>query len=131
MSNSRSKYNKKNRRFKSYTEINNYNNFLLELDKTQSQTKYNKNNLIDLNTNKDVTNTIENINESFINSNIGEPGFTGLSQLEAFEKQIDPNLYESNTIIQNMVTEQNPPTSPTNNCDIRNKVNNSDTRTLY
>jgi ATP-dependent 26S proteasome regulatory subunit len=123
MSISRSKYNKKNRRFKSYTEINNYNNFLLELDKTQSHTKYNKNNLIDLNTNKDVTNTIENINESFINSNIGEPGFTGLSQLEAFEKQIDPNLYESNTIIQNIVTEQNPPTSPTNNCDIRNKVN--------
>ena len=81
MSNSRSKYNKKNRRFKSYTEINNYNNFLLELDKTQSQTKYNKNNLIDLNTNKDVTNTIENINESFINSIIGEPGFTVLSKL--------------------------------------------------
>ena len=91
-------------RFKSYTDINNYNNFLLELDKKQTK-QVNKQlstnsptNSKQISEKSKVNFTINEINSSFFDNNLKDPGFTGLSPWEilltTIEKTIDPNLYE-------------------------------------
>jgi len=98
--------NKYNTRFrkpvKSYTDINNYNNFLLELDK--KQTNFNINNFEKVKqTNvssgkQNIDETLKNITSSFIENNLKDPNFTGLTKMDtlllAAEQIFDPNLYE-------------------------------------
>jgi ATP-dependent 26S proteasome regulatory subunit len=94
--------NKKCSHFKSHTDINNYNNFLLELDK--KQIKFNINNFDKIKQNnvstgkKNIDETLKNITNSFIDNNFKDPNITGLtpwdSLLLAVEKRLDPNLYE-------------------------------------
>lgn len=98
--------NKYNTRFrkpvKSYTDINNYNNFLLELDKKQSN--FNINNFEKVKqTNvsikkQNIDETLKNITTSFIENNLKNPNVTGLTQMDALilaaEQVFDPNLYD-------------------------------------
>ena len=102
MSHYRSKNNKQLNRFKSHTDINNYNKFLLELDNKQRKKQ---NNVVGLNDTKihsskqEINNTLKDISTSFVNYNLTDKNFTGISKLESLlislEKHMDPNLYES------------------------------------
>jgi ATP-dependent 26S proteasome regulatory subunit len=102
MPNHRTRNNKYTGRFKSHTDINNYNNFLLELDKKQRESKDSNNNYLEKKQphvvlgKKEINKTMKDISDNFIN--IKDPNFTGLSPWEsllaAVEKHIDPNLYE-------------------------------------
>lgn len=125
MKKNRGKNNKYIGRFKSHTDINNYNNFLLELDKKQQDKQLDKKHVDFINeaftkkneeTNNDnkpyckelsnksnIDKTLKNITNSFLDSNFKDPNFTGLSPWEslltAVEKHIDPNLYEQSSCI--------------------------------
>lgn len=92
--------NKNSIKFKSYTDINNYNNFLLELDKQQTNKKYDINTNNNTSTKEQVKQTLKAINESFDKNNIKNPHITGISPwetlLETIEKNVDPNLYSNN-----------------------------------
>jgi SpoVK/Ycf46/Vps4 family AAA+-type ATPase len=100
------KYNKNIKRFKSYTDINNYNKFLLELDKKQKIENWNHCNNGKINPDNDITKkqnideTLKEITNSFIDKNIKDPNVNGLNPLEtllaAVEKRLDPNLYVPN-----------------------------------
>jgi ATP-dependent 26S proteasome regulatory subunit len=102
-----SKRNRKNvNRFKSYTDINNYNNFLLELDKKQLTANNNSNNSNNNNNNnvigsgrKIIDNTLKDIKKSFVDLHFNNSAFNGISPWESLlaviEKESDPNAYES------------------------------------
>ena len=121
-------------RFRSYTDINNYNNFLLELDKKneekneeineeKNEEKNEENNeekqitscsnkCLNIechNSSKNNIKTIcKHIKKDFIASNYNDKNFTGFCKLETLintlENQIDPNIYQS-------VTDNSPITS--------------------
>ncbi len=80
-------------RFKSHTDVNTYNNFLLELDRKQQEKK-------DVRTAIHTNNSLEKKDFDITNSinTFEDPNFTGLSQWEILlagvEQHIDPNLYE-------------------------------------
>ena len=83
-------------RFKSYTDINNYNNFLLELDKKQKEQPI----IINPASSKmEIKKVFKNIGKEFIESDYNNKHFTGLTALdillEAVDSHIDPNLYQS------------------------------------
>jgi len=83
-------------RFKSYTDINNYNNFLLELDKKQKEQPI----IINPASSKmEINKVFKNIGKEFIESDYNNKYFTGLTALdillEAVDSHIDPNLYQS------------------------------------
>lgn len=102
--NKRNKYGKPSSSFRSYTDINNYNNFLLELDKT------NKENpppppspVINFSSQKEsIKSFIKSVDKEFKSSDYKHQNFTGISPWEALlaavEKNNDPNLYEKNVI---------------------------------
>ena len=76
------------RPFKSHTDINNYNNFLLELDKKQTK-------------NKNIDETLKNISKSYINNtsiNATSAKVTSAKTTSgnAITAKYDPNLYEPN-----------------------------------
>jgi len=75
-------------RFKSHTDINNYNNFLLKLDKKQlncNSAIFDKIKQTNVSSDKqNMDEILKNIKDSFINHNIIVPNISGL----------DPNLYE-------------------------------------
>jgi ATP-dependent 26S proteasome regulatory subunit len=133
MTNYRSKNNKYIGRFKSHTDVNNYNNFLIELDKKQKESKYTNNNFVEINqTNTSVgkqkiNKTIKNINDSFVNSNIKDTNFTGLSPWEsllaAVEKHMDPNLYEPSAVRTTTPNKKEPSITEEKNSEPKNKVN--------
>jgi ATP-dependent 26S proteasome regulatory subunit len=102
MPNNRTKRHNYIGRFKSHTDVNNYNNFLLELDKKQRESKDPNNNYLHgkepdiVLSKKEINKTMKDISDNFIN--LKDTNFTGLSPWEsllaAVEKHIDPNLYE-------------------------------------
>jgi len=110
-------------KFKSHTDINNYNNFLLDLDKQQTNKLVNDNN-----NNNTIVSSKENIKQELKNINktfdiIKNPNITGLSSYETLlgmiEKNTDPNLYES--LISNFNDEHE---DKSNSTDIpKNKIN--------
>ena len=76
------------RPFKSHTDINNYNNFLLELDKKQTK-------------NKNIDETLKNISKSYINNtsiNATSAKVTSAKTTSgnAITAKYDPNLYDPN-----------------------------------
>ena len=88
--------------FRTFTDINNYNNFLLELDnknkvKNKDKTICNKNPNLSEKTN--IKNFIKSIDYNFDKSNFENPNFTGMTVLDtlisAIESKLDPNRYES------------------------------------
>ena len=79
--------NKNKRRFRSHTDINNYNNFLLELDKKNKQ---------ELPVSNNIKQFIKTLNNDFLNSNYKDTTFTGFnSREESMNSLSDPNLYET------------------------------------
>jgi len=94
--------NRRSIRFKTYTDINKYNNLLLELD-SKNQQKTDK--IVE----KDkepidkvhIKNFIKDVNSDFTNSNYKSKNFTGVSAWEsllaAVELTLNPNQYENNT----------------------------------
>jgi SpoVK/Ycf46/Vps4 family AAA+-type ATPase len=134
MPNHRTKRNNYVGRFKSQTDVNNYNNFLLELDKKQRESKDSNNNYLEKKQHdvilgkKEINKTIKDITDNFIN--LKEPNFTGLSPWEsllaAVEKQIDPNLYEPSGSIRFSVKKESPLTEEEKSEShkiVKNKVN--------
>lgn len=120
---------KKYRCFKSHTDINNYNNFLLELDKKQLN-----NNIIssnEISDKKTIDKTIKQISDSFIHSNFNNSNFTGLSPLQSLlavvEEHIDPNLYQPSSVFQGRVNhykeEFKTKSEPKNKVTITTEVN--------
>ena len=116
----RNKHKKTGGRFKSYTDINNYNNFLLELDKKQKDLIPNQNNECPNNEcinecinecknnecineckKKEIKNLIKHIGKEFVASDYNNKNFTGLSRweslLDAVEQQLDPNIYTNDS----------------------------------
>lgn len=93
-------YKKNKHRFKSFTDINNYNNFLLELDKKQKDSPklYSSSNN-SLKT--EVKNIVKNIDYEFLHYNTKM--FTGVSPLDAllykYENDINPTMYKENNTI--------------------------------
>jgi stage V sporulation protein K len=103
MINNRNKHNQKYGSFRSYTDINNYNNFLLELDKKQKEEPQISINVTANNSTSSSKNEIKkivkNINKDFTSSDYDNQNFTGVSPWEsllaAIEKHIDPNIYQN------------------------------------
>jgi SpoVK/Ycf46/Vps4 family AAA+-type ATPase len=78
------------RKFKSFTDINNYNNFLLDLDKKQSLNNDNNNN-------NDIPEVLKNIDKTYHSFEYNSNNFTGANNWEriiAKLRTLDPNLYE-------------------------------------
>jgi ATP-dependent 26S proteasome regulatory subunit len=96
--------------FKSHTDINNYNNFLLELDKTNiEKSKDKQTNMVSSQTSnykkENVSIFIKDVNDEFVKLGCGQSNFTGLTPWETFlasiEKHLEPNLYvKSETIVE-------------------------------
>ena len=80
--------------FRSYTDINNYNNFLLELDKTNNETPYiSKNNT----TKADIDIFVKSFDNTLVYKNQNCTGIMPWDVLlSGLENQIDPNLYDAN-----------------------------------
>jgi SpoVK/Ycf46/Vps4 family AAA+-type ATPase len=97
-------------RFKSHTDINNYNNFLLELDKTQkiefcNNSKINPDN--DITKKQNIDETLKNITREFIVNKLDNSNVTGLTRSsESSEKCIDPNLYQPNPIVRECIKKE-------------------------
>ena len=137
----RNNKNKNKMPFKSHTDINNYNNFLLELDKKnmeqtidkeeqtidkEEQTKEKK---INSDTKpstykkEKIKVFIKDTNNEFVKLGYDQPNFTGLSPWEAFlaavEKHLEPNLYVKNESDKKVEEKENIPKTPI----YKNKVN--------
>ena len=116
MFNNKRKYNKHRTPYKSYTDINNYNNFLLELDKknkaqpinwrqpinekqlTNEERKQQNTDTKSSNYNKEnIKIFVKDNNSDFVKLGYDNKNFTGLSPWDAFlaaiEKHLEPNLY--------------------------------------
>lgn len=122
MFNNNRRYNKNRATFKSHTDINNYNNFLLELDKKNKEQPINKKqstnwkqpakekqetNQKDKQQNTDTKSNnykkenikifVKDNNSDFVKLGYDNKSFTGLTPWEAFlaavEKHLEPNLY--------------------------------------
>jgi ATP-dependent 26S proteasome regulatory subunit len=90
---------------RSFTDINNYNNFLIELDNKNK--KLNNINFKSCNfkpnpkesEKTNIKKFIKNVDYNFVNSNLENPNFTGLNIMDtlitAIESKLDPNMYEN------------------------------------
>jgi ATP-dependent 26S proteasome regulatory subunit len=81
-------------KFKSFTDINNYNNFLLDLDKKQSKVEINT---ISSSSGKTLTNLVDDINKTYHSLQYNSNNFTGINNWDRIInllKKVDPNLYE-------------------------------------
>ena len=103
------------RRFKSYTDINNYNNFLLELDKQQIKDKIQHFDNVNQSKEIHINQTLNNISKSFINITSSKA-----TSSKATTSKYDPNLYDP-TINDPTI---NDPTinDPTINCEEDNNI---------
>lgn len=129
-------------RFKSHTDIHNYNNFLLELDNKQNTTNINDTNNNNTNTTNttnttpisspnskknNIKSTIDDIDSEFIKNNLKDKYFTGITPwetlLDAIDKyHTDPNLYESE--ISTILKEDTNKNKPKNKVNIISEINN-------
>ena len=100
--NKRNKGDKRLSSFRSYTDINNYNNFLLELDKTNKENPPPPPVTSFSSQKESVKSFIKSVDKEFKSSDYKHQNFTGISPWEALlaavEKNNDPNLYEKNVI---------------------------------
>jgi ATP-dependent 26S proteasome regulatory subunit len=100
--NKRNKGDKRLSSFRSYTDINNYNNFLLELDKTNKENPPPPPVTSFSSQKESVKSFIKSVDKEFKSSDYKHQNFTGISPWEALlaavEKNNDPNLYEKNII---------------------------------
>jgi SpoVK/Ycf46/Vps4 family AAA+-type ATPase len=84
-------------RFKSFTDINNYNNFLLDLDKKQKTMNQEPKTTTD----KTLTELVSDINKTYDSLQYSNNNFTGVNNWDRIFnllKKMDPNLYEEKEI---------------------------------
>jgi ATP-dependent 26S proteasome regulatory subunit len=105
MLNKKNKINQKNQKkifVRTHTDINNYNNFLMELDKKNYKTSTFTANP-DFSEKTNMKNFIKNVDKKFEDSHYSNENFTGVNIIEtliaAIEKRRDPNVYESKSIV--------------------------------
>lgn len=82
-------------KFKSFTDINNYNNFLLDLDKKQNKIGPES----DLKSDKSLTELVKDINNTYESLQYSNNNFTGVNNWDRIInllKKMDPNLYDEN-----------------------------------
>ena len=104
---------KRHRIFRSYTDTNNYNNFLLQLDKTCSAEANNENVKMDIEEEKDNTpkdaldKLIETIEKQFYETKLNNSQFTGIGALDSalFYTQWTNNPDSCNKIDENTKNE--------------------------
>ena len=78
-------------KFKSFTDINNYNNFLLDLDKKQFKAE------ITTSSDKTLAELMNDINKTYHSFQYNSNNFTGVNNWDHIMellKKLDPNLYE-------------------------------------
>ena len=100
-------------KFKSFTDINNYNNFLLDLDK-----KHNKTEKVEINTNTSVSDVIKEIDKAYHSFEYNSNNFTGENRLDKLLdvlRNVDPNLYD-------MENNSNPECNPACNVKTGKKI---------
>ena len=120
----RVRHNQNYARFKSYTDINNYNNFLLELDKNQKENPPPISISSSSSSKNEVKDFVKNINKDFND----DTNFTGITPWEcllaAVEKHNDPNTYQSDENI--LLKEIFLPTTPVyiKKVNIDSEINN-------
>ena len=120
----RFRHNQNYARFKSYTDINNYNNFLLELDKNQKENPPPISISSSSSSKNEVKDFVKNINKDFND----DTNFTGITPWEcllaAVEKHNDPNTYQSDENI--LLKEIFLPTTPVyiKKVNIDSEINN-------
>jgi len=106
MLNQRNQRNQKKKFVRTHTDINNYNKFLIELDKKSynearkaSTFTYNP----EFSEKTNMKNFIKNVDKNFEDSHYSNKNFTGINiietLLEAIEKSHDPNVYESKSFV--------------------------------
>jgi ATP-dependent 26S proteasome regulatory subunit len=79
-------------KFKSFTDINNYNNFLLDLDKKQCKVETNASDKP-----KTLTELVDDISKTYHSLQYSSNNFTGVNNWDRIInllKKVDPNLYE-------------------------------------
>ena len=82
-------------KFKSFTDINNYNNFLLDLDKEQNKIGPET----DLKSDKSLTDLVSDIDKTYNKLQYSNNNFTGVNNWDRIInllKKMDPNLYDEN-----------------------------------
>ena len=90
-------------KFKSSTDVNNYNNFLLSLDKNKSNTNTNtQNNINGKDTNIILANYLEKLKNSYNNAN----GFNIVSNSINLDEIDDPNKYNESYNISSLSNEE-------------------------
>ena len=120
----RVRHNQNYARFKSYTDINNYNNFLLELDKNQKENPPPISISSSSSSKNEIKNFVKNINKDFND----DTNFTGITPWEcllaAVEKHNDPNTYQNDENI--LLKENFLPTTPVyiKKVNIDSEINN-------
>ena len=100
-------------KFKSFTDINNYNNFLLDLDK-----KHNKIEKVEKNINASVSDVIKEIDKTYHSFEYNSNNFTGENRLDKLLdvlRNVDPNLYD-------MENNSNPECNPACNVKTGKKI---------
>jgi SpoVK/Ycf46/Vps4 family AAA+-type ATPase len=104
--------NKKNQKkifVRTHTDINNYNNFLIELDKKNYKNKLKKTikypDNSDFSEKTNIKNFIKNVDKNFHDSNYSNKNFIGKNVIdtliESIEKRHDPNEYFENEYFEN------------------------------
>jgi ATP-dependent 26S proteasome regulatory subunit len=118
----RNKQSNINKHFRSFTDINNYNNFLLELDNKNTQNINKQNNSSDSCEKNNIKQFVKNTNINFETSKLNNQNFTGQNMWErllyAIEKTMDPNMYESNESNESIISNDDTINEPI----IKNKV---------
>ena len=126
--------NKKNQKkifVRTHTDINNYNNFLMELDK-KNYNEVKKNitfsNNPDLSEKTNIKNFIKKLDKNFHDSDYTNKNFIGRNIIDtliaAIEKIRDPNEYEQNEYIKNISIVSNPTVYNKNKLHIEVEINN-------
>jgi len=103
------KRNKKKIFVRTHTDINNYNNFLIELDKKNYKNKLKKTikypDNSDFSEKTNIKNFIKNVDKNFHDSNYSNKNFIGKNVIdtliESIEKRHDPNEYFENEYFEN------------------------------
>ena len=106
------------RQFKSHTDINNYNNFLLQLDKQQTKIHTQHVDNIKQCEDKNIDEILKHISKSFIN----DVNVTQINNINSFKN--NPNLYDSNINNTNTNTNTIENKQPKNKVNISIEINN-------
>jgi len=95
---------KRNSRFKNHTDVNKYNEFLLELDKKNYKRASEEKPKEPSKLNKEQVNQyVKQVHDEFTSSEYNKPNFSGVSALDTLiytlERTLDPNYYDGHDYV--------------------------------